>query len=358
MKKIFSFLLVLISLFSLSAENVELDSEKVFSNQQNKNQKNKIDFPKFSFSIEPLFGLKNGNFGEYVFVNETYYDTNKLSYLEWTFKNEYFAGTKLAFSIRNFFVQSELKFGFSGCYGIMQDYDWLNVDNPQTETFSNFQTNYSEHDNYLEHDINICVDLGWNFNPISTLTVAPILGFTYANTKFSGQNGWKQYGTQNGNYYYAYDDADESHLEKGTFSGEVINYMREAVTIWLGGDISYSFCGKFTFGKKLLLNAGFKIAPYSYAFNLDNHIITGVDFVDICEGFFQEYKINASINYYLTKKSALCFEAEYQKLNLIEGKTYSKTAAETLYDLSTSGYGGASSKSLLFSISYKFILGA
>ena len=220
----------------------------------------------------------------------------------------------------------------------------------------NYKTSFSEHENHQNYDFCFNAEAGWSFNIISSFKISPSFSLNYAKTQFSGVNGQYFYGKDSEKgYYYPYNSENKSYVSTGTFSEAVINYMREAVSVFIGTDFSYTFNGKYTGYKPLFLSLGFKIAPFSYTFNLDNHFIKSTDYVDICQGYFKEFNISAKAGYFFTDSFALNFDFDFTKLNLITGSVYRKNASEKYYTQDKYSKGGATSRFYSFSVSCKYV---
>lgn len=319
------------------------------------NTDKKKEKPFFTFSITPVFEIKTGSMGEWVFTEKSKQDTNLLSYLDWGFSPSFSAGIKTGITIKDFFLNLKFNAGIPSTCGTLTDSDWMNAEKT-TSPQLNYKTHFSEHENHQNKDFCFNAEAGWSFNIISSFKISPNFSFNYAKTQFSGVNGHYSYGKDSEKgYYYPYNSENESYVSTGTYSETVINYMREAVSVFIGTDFSCTFNGKYTAYKQLFLSLGFKIAPFSYTFNLDNHLLTSTDFVDICQGYFKEFNISAAAGYFFTDSFALNFNFDFTKLNLITGSVYSKKASSQVYSKDTASTGGATAESCSFSVSCKYV---
>ena len=308
-----------------------------------------------TLSVSPVFEIKNGNMGEWVFTEKSNYDTKLLSYLDWGITSSFSAGIKSTITIKDFFLNLKFTAGFPSNCGTLTDSDWLNVEKT-TSPQLNYKTSFSEHENHQNYDFCFNAEAGWSFNIISSFKISPSFSLNYAKTQFSGVNGQYFYGKDSEKgYYYPYNSENKSYVSTGTFSEAVINYMREAVSVFIGTDFSYTFNGKYTGYKPLFLSLGFKIAPFSYTFNLDNHLLKSADYVDICQGYFREFNISSKAGYFFTDSFALNFDFDFTKLNLITGSVYSKKASEKYYTQDKYSKGGATSRFYSFSVSCKYV---
>lgn len=310
----------------------------------------------FSLSVEPLFGFKNGSLGEYVFLYEPAFESPLLSYLDWQIKKEFFAGANLSFGIKDFFLTGDFKAAVPLNCGIMTDSDWRNNEKLSLDTSYDYKTHYSEHTSVLKYDFEFRAKAGWDFKFAKKFKIMPTLGISYSKIKLAGKDGWVNYGysISNPGYdyppFYPFDDEEESHVKKDSLSGDVIYYTRENTSFFVG--LNFAFLPV----ENLLLAVGFEAMPFTYTFNLDNHLLTSTDFVDICQGSFKEFKITARAEYCFTKNLSAALNFAYDRLILLTGTNYSKDASEAYYNKSPYVYGGADSSALEFSLScrYKF----
>ncbi|WP_147615141.1 omptin family outer membrane protease [Treponema pectinovorum] len=354
----------LLFLFSTFAYAQTTTNEKTTTEKKSSSSAKK----EFSLKIEPFLSIKNGNLGEYVFLDEPQKSSdsgktpdNKLSHLNWQIKNEIFIGTKFTAEFKHLFAQIKLTSAIPQSSGIISDSDWKNIMSPTLSEHQAYKTNYSESDNYINYDYSFSISGGWNFNPISTLKINPNLELEYSKIKFTAKGGWKSYGKlatdSNGNsFYYPWNDENTTHIDKGNMPSNaiVLEYMRETTSFWMGLDIGYIFNSKLTFKKDLALNFGFKIAPYIYTFNQDDHPYRATKhFTDICEGFFKTFKISQDFSYFFTKDFALNLNITYSKLFTISGVTYSSNDKKT-WSKSNDSQGGASASTFEISFGCKY----
>ncbi len=339
-------------------------SEDVFFESEENNKNIKYEEPAsetifFSFSVEPLFGVKIGQVDEYVFLNNCAYDDDKLSELNWEIKPEYFAGIKLAGGIQNVFLETSFSFGFSGKTGKMLDSDWQNI-LFQNKEDKLYKTNYSESDNYLDHDFSFDFKVGYDFrfaeeNPVQ-FSLKPFAAFQYKNIKFDGKSGTAWYGkgmnydsaTKNYEYYAAYDDEENRTITQ--FSGKVISYERWSYITWLG------FYAGVDFGKHFSVGTGFKVSPYLYSESLDNHHLTYTDYLDKTPGFFKAFNWNLGFAFKINEKHAILLNGEYFLMSMTRGDDCVKSVYENVFVKDSSADGGAAERSLNISLSYKLSL--
>lgn len=308
----------------------------------------------FSLEIEPLFGLKSGQFDEFVFLKNSDYGDDKLSELNWEIRHEYYAGIKLKGGFRNVFAETSFFAGIPSEVGEMKDSDWLNILATATgaEDYQ-YKTNYSESDNFLKYDFSCDLKAGYvfhlpEFKSLRT-SVKPFLGFQYKNIKFDGKNGTAWYGTAENGIYTKWNDTEKQILKE--FSGKVISYERQSSIFWIGADSEFEFLEDFSFF------AGFKVSPYLYCESVDEHFLKDSDYLDVTPGFFAAFDFSLGAEYKITERQSLCLCAEYFHMRTLRGDDYTKTSSQKKFSSSNKSSevdGGAAEHYLAVSLSCKF----
>ncbi len=309
----------------------------------------------FSFSVEPLFGLKNGIVDEYVFYKNSSYSDDKLSELNWDIKNEVYGGIKLNGSFKNIFLETSFTAAVPKSSGILKDSDWLNVQFANYEDYQ-YKTNYSEHDNYIDYDIGAKVKAGYEFKVLQDkkvkLSLRPFAEFQYENFQFTGKNGTCWYGADLGSYYARWNDWDHQNSKSGELSGDAVSYQMQNLILWLGSDF------KIELPENFAVLAGFKVSPYMYSESIDSHYETNAYYLDITPGYFSIFDANLAVEYALTKKQSIILGAEGFYMKTVRGNDYvnskkkwSKDSKEKTVD------GGAAQKyiNITFAYKYKFL---
>lgn len=335
-------------------ENVFTEDVFYESEENNKNVKYEESASEtkfFSFSIEPLFGVKIGQVDEYVFLNNCDYADDKLSELNWEIKPEYYVGAKLSGEIYNAFMETSFSFGFSGKTGKMLDSDWFNVQYSGLEDYQ-YKTTYSESDNYLKKDFSFEIKVGYDFNfpEIKKIKINAKLfaDFQYKNIKFDGKNGTQWYPKFLGNYYPEWSDSENVSINY--MYGIPISYERWTYITWLGFDANVDF------GKHFSASAGFKVSPYLYAESLDNHHLKGVDYLDKTPGFFEAFGWNLGFAFRINENHAVLLNGEYFLMSMIRGDDYLKASYENVFVKDSRADGGAAERYFSFSLSYRLSL--
>lgn len=320
-----------------------------------------VSLEDFSLSVEPLFGMKYGQIDEYVFLKKSNFSNDKLSELNWEIRPEWYYGFNIHGGLKQFFVETGLKFGVSGETGQMMDSDWFNA---QTSSMPygvsskkaaghDYKTHYSEHDNNLDYDINFNIKGGYEFRIFEIFGIKPSLSYDYQNIKFTGRNGKGWYGLGRNRefydlyeYYASYDDTANQYSQE--FSGRVITYQRELSLFWLGSDFSVDLPLHFS------VTAGFFFAPYVYAVSYDCHLTTNVDYADLTKGSFSAFKWNLGAEYKLNDRHSFSIIASWFRMNELRGENYEKKNSKSSFKKSSAVEGGAGARWFDLTFSYKF----
>lgn len=281
----------------------------------------------WNLSVEPMFGMKHGELIEQVLLKKTNYSSDKLSELEWEYKPELYGGAKVSGGWRFIFAEAFFSAGIPMKTGTTYDSDWKNLKYSGNDEYL-YKTNYSESDNYLEHDISTGIKVGADLkvfkNDIVQVNVNPFLGFEYNNMSFTAKDGTAWYGNRMNFFcYYAYDD--ENYSSKGKFKdnnanydGRDIEYTRQNLITWIG------FNANANLPFNLSANLGFQVSPYIYTESLDNHVLTGDIYLDIADAAFSAFKWNAGASYKINQRNSVNLSANWFYLKTITGKTYGK----------------------------------
>lgn len=306
----------------------------------------------FSFSVEPLFGLKNGTVDEYVFLKESSYSSDKLSELNWDIKDELYGGIKLNGSFKNIFLETSFTAAIPQTSGITKDSDWLNASRKNTENYQ-YKTNYSEHDNYIDYDIGAKVKAGYEFKLFQDkkvkLSLKPFAEFQYENFQFTCKDGTCWYGDWLGSYYARWNDWDNQRSDSGDQSGDVLTYQRQNLIIWLGSDFKVDLPKNFT------VLAGFKVSPYLYSESIDSHYLTDTYYLDVTPGYFSVFDANLGVEYALTKKQSFILGAEGFYMKTLRGNDYINSKKKwSKDDKSSLVDGGAAQRYINITFAYKY----
>lgn len=321
----------------------------------------------WKLAIRPSFGIKNGDIGEYVFLKDPIYSDDKLSYLDWNFSPEYYFSLGVDSGYKSFKFGLNLWTGLPTACGKIQDYDWFNNYSAYVTSTSghDYLTNYSESDNYISHDLGFSVNAGWNFEIAKVLHINPFAAFEMSEIKFTAKGLYASYGFSTSDesgdtYYYPYNDSDPSHVDNPSMNSSttVLTYKRDLYLVWVGLNLDYTLPQQWTLDRPLTIKAGFSASPYVYAFNEDYHPFASngpTYFADVCEGFFKAFKINAGLNYGISRKLSVIFDFSYFILNEIRGETYYRLSTSNTWTHPSDSEGGADAEWVDFSLGVKYI---
>lgn len=319
-----------------------------YSNKENNSNDNKKASTDFHFSVEPVVSFRTGTIGEYVFLKNSSYSSNKLSELDWDMKPIFAVGIRANGGWKGIGVTGYVSGAVSSKCGTMADSDWLNV---QYSELSNYQykTNYSESDNYVDSCINAGVQAGYTFNLPYHFSITPFAAFDFEHIAFTAKGGNAWYGTQsNSTYYYPYNDASHQYTYNWDDDEKVIGYERYTYIPWIGLSAGY----KFDFG--LSLSASFQTAPYVYCESQDDHYLTGNVYVDACSDNFCAFKYAFSASYRINRWNTVNLDISYFLLNTITGKSYQKV--NNTYVLLSEQDGGADEQYFSAGLSWKITI--
>ncbi|MDR2922821.1 MAG: omptin family outer membrane protease [Treponema sp.] len=227
----------------------------------------------YSFSLSPQFGLLYGHTEEIVYPADT--KAPLLSLLLWDMKPVFYYGLLMDYSPvkpmerRSFFSSLSLKSGIPGPSGVMEDRDWMSVENAEL-------THYSIHDNITKEIFLLDFSAGFSFPFFNTFLVKAFINISYMNLRFFGENGRGTYARQLGDGQYAPID---DNPEKYTFSGiKVISYSQEWFYAAPGVSAGYSYKDYF------LAEMSFMITPLVLCTDLDEHKTRDTQFWDYMTG--------------------------------------------------------------------------
>ena len=287
----------------------------------------------WNLSVEPIFGMKNGTVGEYVFLKKSNYSDDMVSELIYDMKPELYGGAKIRGGWRGIFAEASVSGGFPMKTGTVSDSDWFNnapekVSAATALLTTNHKTDYSESDCKLEYDFSCGIKLGYDFsilnNDIIKIHLKPFYSFDYNTFKFIAQNGKFWYGKKLSEGYYA-SYTDTENRTSGTFAsitanydGDDLSYKRWGVTHWIGFDVSADLPLNFA------VSTGFQVAPYVYAESTDIHYLTNTAYLDITDGFFSVFKWNCGVSYKISKRNSVGISASWFYMRTLRGDDYVK----------------------------------
>lgn len=173
----------------------------------------------YTLSASGTTGIWVGTTEELVYLSAS--GDRYLSQLVWQMFPLVHMGMDLALTPSGIFERGGFYAGLSGRFaipgtnsGVMQDSDWVIMNNPS------YRTNFSEHDNITNSAVNINASAGWSFPISGRFALRPYLNFSYRYFSFSAQDG-----------YARYEIISDAGLPSGTFNnfsiyGEGITYKQ------------------------------------------------------------------------------------------------------------------------------------
>ena len=308
-----------------------------------------------SLYCEPEFGFLNGTITEYVWraKRETSGNTiistptTKESQLDWQFKNAFYFGANINFTINTHFsFDINCHTVFPGICGIMEDYDWLN---PETPAWRNDPpdelTNYSCHKNYLSGFSQIRFLTGYTFilNQKLNLKLTPKFGFVNQKFNFAGQEGYYTYKRHNWKKY---------NFPTGS---TVISYSQNFFAPTTGFAVQIDFLKNFEANGSFLFTYIKKMNAY------DDHMQrhNSVDFCCFNDRMEKVYIFDGSLEilYKLSLHNKIGIKGMIQGSPKSYGFTFASiTSFDELSEEPISGLGGTSRLLFSYSLVYRLTL--
>ncbi|MBQ0002685.1 MAG: omptin family outer membrane protease [Treponema sp.] len=325
---------------NLIAILIAFASINLFAESQNtaKENFNAADNKKISLSVEPLFGIRIGNFGEQVYAKHSSTgEVYKISELIYNFSPALYSGFETDLRIVNFHFSAGCKFFIPMQIGIMSDSDWCQDAGYNTGN-TGIKTNLSEHENHLRNGFNLDLTVKYDFHPLSWLTISPNISFLLEKFTLSELNGTCWYGNprSSSSYsYYSYDDIYNRTVSNCT--GEIVQLRRTDYYVWAGVD------GLFSFNKSRLdIFCGLYIAPYIYTYGEDDHYKRPRYFIDVTASLFYAGKIKTYIKYNFSKSAAIKLSGTFLFTGNMKGNELSSSTPNGKF-VNSGGVIGASS---------------
>jgi hypothetical protein len=278
-------------------------------------------FPVFAgdwnLSAEPLFGVRYGTLGEYVYTPDTNGDYAKLSELDWDMKPLWYYGGKISFGWRGVSISGYAEGFIPAGAGSMYDSDWQNITiNSDADT----KTNYSISENTLISSYKLGADASYTFYLDKYVSVQAIAAVDYMYTNMEARNGYGWYAdkdTLDSSVGYSYDSSNAVYYPSGNLLG--IDYTREDMLTWIGITSIITPVRQFT------VTLSFFVSPYTYIQSTDHHYGKGY-YIDIMSGFCTAYKFETSGAYNLTKNILLQLTVSWLFSGIIKGDDYFSTS--------------------------------
>ena len=228
-------------------------------------------------------------------------------------------------SFFNFLCGIDLDFSWPNKLGTIEDRDFY---------LSGGISQFSKHENHLENNYFVCINLGYDFN-FEKFFIHPFFGIKYQYRNFSAWDGYGQ-SLLSGESF----TGDE---EKIYFTGNGISYEQNIFIPFLKIVTNYKF------KKDFCIEGTFNFAPYLFASCVDSHYFRNKEFFDEMKGGFSfSFEVE-----FCFKKIGFYFSYEYLKTSN-NAKTWECSIGQNKLDKTLSeGYiPGIFSNILSFGISY------
>jgi len=228
----------------------------------------------YAFSLCPQTGFFYGHVEEIVYPSNT--KAPLLSQLLWDMKPVFYYGVLTEFSpVRpskkpGFFSTLSLKFGIPGRSGVMEDRDWMSVENTEL-------TNFSSHDNIAKEIFLLDLSAGVSFRFFNAMPVRAFVNISYMSFRFHGENGYAKYARSLGQGKYAPINDDPVEMSFNN-RGKVIGYCQE--WFFAAPGVSAGYCYGDYFSAELYFTA----SPLVLCADLDEHILTKTRYRDYMSG--------------------------------------------------------------------------
>jgi len=243
----------------------------------------------YGFSFGASIGFVYGQSVELVYPVNT--PAKYLSELLWDMKPVFYLGLQADFGRINimdkpgFFASLSFNIGLPSVTGIMEDRDWMNLNN-------DYITHYSRHTNKTREFLWLDLEAGMTIPVRHDLYIKPVLAGSWMRFAFTGRDGYGEYNFPGVPSYISYDGQ------------EVIRYEQNWYIIAAG----LSAGTKITF--PLSFELSFLISPLIYCAAIDEHLTTHVTYYDyMVFGLFYEQKACAS---FTIKSVILSLEFSYR----------------------------------------------
>lgn len=314
--------LVSIFWFSVAAVNAESDS---------------VQGRRYILSVTPLVGILNGHAEEIVYKYPEK-DVN-LSQLLWDIKPQIYMGLSVDYvptdCFHNFglIAGSTIKVGIPGLSGAIEDRDWTN-------TQYDHLTLYSRHKAVSKVSIVSETSAGYSL-PLKDYFALGFFGeFTYMHFSWAAKDGYTQYWPGDRNTAPPWDPS----LPKDYVQGECILYKQNWFIFTPGASLKWKLGGGF------FLEGTFCFSPFVYCADRDDHLATGVTFLDYA--LFGHYINGGGKISFSEKNIKASIACNYRHINRLRGSTYEQVGSNPVYQTSKDGSGmGFSAIDLEFAFS-------
>ena len=291
----------------------------------------------YSFSLGVSVGLLAGQSEEILYISQNM--DYKASQLLWNMKPLIYASAELNYKFQlpvsniRFFVNTQVKFGFPGNTGIMEDRDWT-----ATPFYPDWLTHYSVQDNKTEKAILVDGKIGASFVVFEDFLIKPFVSYSLMMFSWVASKGSYLYPSTDGGHFDYFDLYNAGDI--GSPTAPVGTYRQTWHIISPG----VSFYGKFNryFDIELFLRA----TPLAWCKAVDEHLLRNLVITDtMFGGLFLEPALLFSFK--PNPKLSFSFSFAYRYINGTRGDcVYTGDEVYTTYgvpsikenDLSGTGY--------------------
>jgi outer membrane protease len=258
----------------------------------------------YGFSIGAQTGFIYGQAVEIVYPLPQETKNKFLSELIWDMKPVFYLGAQAQFSRADifsgpgFFSSLSFKAGIPADSGTMEDRDWMSAANSDL-------THFSSHTNRTRQFFAFDAAIGATLPVKTFFYFKPFIGFSWMRFAFTGRDG-----------YGSYPWGNESFLGK-----EVIRYRQD----WLL--FSMGLCAAVKVLPQLTFELSFKISPYTYCADVDEHLdtsdeklLTAAEYRDFTDwGLHLEPSFNVT---YSVKRVDFMLNFAFRKIENTSGVIY------------------------------------
>jgi len=216
----------------------------------------------YGFSFGTQFGFVHGQSLEFVYPLNTMGEL--LSELRWDMKPVFYYGAEVSFGLADimkrvgFFSSVSYKIGVPADSGVIEDRDWMSVENSGL-------THFSSHTNKTGEFFRLDAAIGVSFPVKSFFYIMPFISGSWMRFSFAGRDGYGRRAREKNPYSATYYPIDQYPYEY-QFSGEVIRYKQDWFLIAAGFSIGTKLLSPFSF------DLSFQISPLTYCQAVDEHI--------------------------------------------------------------------------------------
>ena len=280
----------------------------------------------YSFTFGTQYGFVHGMALEIVYPEGGETKGEFLSELRWDMKGVFFYGTKLDFFRTDlmggpgFFSSVSFKTGVPGDSGILENRDWMSVENGELTHFSS-HTNKTRDYYWLDFSFGLTI-------PVSPYYyVKPFINGSWMHFSFAGRDGQGTYArekTYNSLTYYAdtYYPIDDDPRNQ-PYEGEVITYKQDWFLVAAGLSASTKMLHPFTFDLSL------QISPFTYCAAVDEHLARKDTFQDYTGwGLFLE---PSGVFSFSAERIDFSLDLAWRYIGKTRGETYMKHSNEKFY---------------------------